>query len=197
MSAEKDSIHIDEYLIAMLANNKEKAFNAIYDLYWEKLYLYIFKVIKDDEAAQDITQEILVSLWLRSEKLTGVKSLSAYLFTAAKYKSFTYIRDNLQKNNYEQSLTDFISVYDNSLVENFEAKELDNIINKEIENLPSKMKEVYVLSRKENLSHKEISEKLAISDKTVKKQIGNALKLFRIKLNNTYIYLIIIALLLE
>ncbi|HCN85194.1 MAG TPA: RNA polymerase subunit sigma-70, partial [Sphingobacteriaceae bacterium] len=86
----------------------------MYDRYWEKLFLFLAKVIKDEDEAKDLVQEIFVSLWIRREKLHTIHSLSAYLHTAAKYKGLTYIQANINKNNYLESLTEFLSQADYS-----------------------------------------------------------------------------------
>ena len=65
-------------------------------------------------------------------------------------------------------------------------KELDQLLQHEIDLLPSKMKEIFVLSRYEGLSYAEIAEKLGKSDKTVKKQVSNAIKILKLKLNLKY-----------
>jgi len=191
MSFNKTQLFSDQILLEMLRVDKKRAFDAIYNKYWEAIFLYIARIIKDEEAAQDLIQEIFVSFWLRCEELE-IESLKAYLYTAARYKSLTYIKENINRNNYEELMSDFFSKYDESLEKNLEAKELAKFIDKQLENLPEKMREIYILSRKEMLSHKEISERLSISDKTVKKQIGNALKYFRLKLSDLYILILII-----
>lgn len=191
MSFNKVQLYSDQILLDMLKLDKRQAFDAIYNKYWEGIYLYIAKIIKDEEVAQDLLQEIFVSFWLRCEELE-IESLKAYLFTAARYRSLTYIKQNIKQNNYEESMTEFFSQHDNSLEENIEAKELANFIDDQLQHLPDKMREIYVLSRKELLSHKEISERLSISDKTVKKQIGNALKFFRLRLSDLYILILLL-----
>ncbi|MNK06420.1 RNA polymerase sigma factor SigM [compost metagenome] len=191
MSFNKVQLYSDQILLDMLKLDKRQAFDAIYNKYWEGIYLYIAKIIKDEEAAQDLLQEIFVSFWLRCEELE-IESLKAYLFTAARYRSLTYIKQNIKKNNYEESMSEFFSQHDHSLEQNIDAKELANFIDDQLQLLPEKMREIYVLSRKELLSHKEISERLSISDKTVKKQIGNALKIFRLRLSDLYILILLL-----
>lgn len=170
----------DEQLFELLCQDNREAFDEIYSRYWDKLYVYTAKAIKDKEAAKDIIQEIFVSLWLRRDSLKNNDSLSGYLFTAARFKGITYIQSNLKKSSFEPALIEHFTGRQDSLNEQLAAKELNTIVNDEIRKLPEKMREIYILSRKEQLSHKEIAEKLQISDKTVKKQISNALKLFRI-----------------
>ena len=173
----------EEKLFCLLCEGDKAAFDQIYNLYWRRLFLYVVKVIKDSEAAEDIVQEIFVSLWLRRQEITEQQSLSGYLFTAARFKGINFVQDQLKKGKHADSLIEHFSASQNRLDDLMEAKELNGIITKEIQKLPPKMRDVFVLSRRDQLSHKEISEKLQISDKTVKKQINNALKVLRPKLS--------------
>jgi RNA polymerase sigma-70 factor (ECF subfamily) len=172
----------DGELIELISRNNREAFDTVYNRYWEKLFLYIAKVIRDRDDAQDIVQEIFVSLWLRREELPRINSLSAYLFTAARYKGLSYIQANIHKSNYSESLSGFLTEQNYSPDQHQAAEELQSFINEGVASMPSKMRVVFSLSRTEGLSHKKIAEKLEISDKTVKKQISNALKHIRLKL---------------
>ncbi|WDF77118.1 RNA polymerase sigma-70 factor [Mucilaginibacter sp. KACC 22773] len=180
----------DHQLLKLLQEDSKEAFDLIYKRYWEQLFEYVANVVKDNDEAKDIVQELFVTLWLRRMELCELKSLKAYLFTAARNKGLTYIRDNISRNKYLESLTLFFDLEYDSVIQQMEANELTLFIDKEIAKLPPKMREVFILSRKENLSHKLISEKLKISDKTVKKQINNVLKHFRLKLAEKTLYLI-------
>lgn len=173
----------EEELFRLLCQGDRDAFDQVYNSYWHRLFLYVVKVIRDQDAAEDIVQEIFVSLWLRKSEISSQSSLSGYLFTAARFKGINFVQDQLKKGKHNESLISHFTSRQDTLNEAFEAKELNSLIDIELEKLPPKMREVFVLSRKENLSHKEISEQLQISDKTVKKQINNALKHFRIALN--------------
>lgn len=184
MSREINYVVEDERLFQLLCAGDREAFDQIYNLYWNQLFLYVVKAIRDKDAAQDIVQEIFVSLWLRRKEINTKGTLSGYLFTAARFKGINFIQDHLNKSKHAENLASYLVERQDVVNEEFAAGELNAIIDVEIEKLPTKMREVFVLSRKENLSYKEISEKLNISDKTVKKQISNALKHFKLVLNN-------------
>ena len=174
-----DSCYTDTELLALLQDGNRQAFDIIYNRYWGQLFAYVFKVVADEEDAKDIIQELFVSLWCRREKLYEVDSLQAYLFTAARYKGLTHIKNGSNKAKYINSLKSFLEPSSDCLNQLVDAGELRLMIDAEVDKLPPKMREVFILSRKENLSHKSISEKLMISDKTVKKQINNVLKHLR------------------
>jgi RNA polymerase sigma-70 factor (ECF subfamily) len=173
----------DQELMELLIHDNRDAFDQIYNRYWKKLFMYAGKVVKDEEEAQDIVQDVFVSLWQRRKALINIYSLSSYLHGAIRFKGLVYIRSNFYKHNYITSLKVFFEEGIDTLNEQLDVKELDALIHTEIGKLPPKMREIFILSRIEQLSHKEIAEKLNISDKTVKKQINRSLNLFRLALD--------------
>lgn len=172
----------DDALADLISREYKPAFDELYSRYWEKLFLYLVRVIKDREEAEDILQEVFVSVWARRKQLLQIQSLDAYLFSAVRFQGLKYIRKETKKGLFVNSLISYFNEIDDSLSEQQNAKEVQLMLDKVIDELPGKMQQVFVLSRKEHLSHKEIAEVLNISDKTVKKQINNALKIFKFKL---------------
>ena len=172
----------DEALTELVSGGNKHAFDELYRRYWEKLFMYVVKVIRDKDEAEDILQEVFVSVWNRREHLTQIESISAYLFSAVRFQGLKYIQKESKKGLFINSLVNFFTDVDNCVCEQQALKEVEQVLDSTIKDLPPKMQEVFILSRKEQLSHKEIAETLNISDKTVKKQIGNALKIFRLKL---------------
>ncbi|SFD62714.1 RNA polymerase sigma-70 factor, ECF subfamily [Chitinophaga sp. CF118] len=175
--------YADDVLLNLLKEDNKEAFDVIYMRYWERLYFYLVKAIKDAEEAEDILQEVFVSFWKRRNNLDGIESLSAYLFSCARYSGFRYIRNEIKKNDFRKSWNFLFREEDDLFEMQLAANDLSRLLNKEIDKLPVKMREVFILSRKGELSYKEIAHKLNISDKTVKKQINNALKYLHLKLN--------------
>ncbi|UOE47423.1 RNA polymerase sigma-70 factor [Mucilaginibacter sp. SMC90] len=171
----------DEKLLLLLQHDHKTAFDEIYQRYWEALFAYVVRVVDDRDDAKDIVQEVFVSLWNRRFELNDVRSLKAYLFSSARYEGLSMIRKKSVRTKYLDSLANFFSEGSDTLNEQMDAGEMSRLIDAEINNLPAKMREVFILSRKNHLSYKSISEKLEISDKTVKKQINNALRQFRLK----------------
>ncbi|MFZ4862920.1 RNA polymerase sigma-70 factor [Sphingobacterium sp. Mn56C] len=169
----------DEELLARIQESDHTAFEIIFDRFAGRLLLYAVQVIHKDEDAKDIVQEVLLSLWQRRATATTIQSLSAYLYSAIRFKGLSYVRNNLQQVNYLESLGYYFNESMDELSENLDAAELEEILYAEIDKLPARMREIFHLSRIEHLSHKEIATRLGISELTVKKQINLALKHFR------------------
>jgi RNA polymerase sigma-70 factor, ECF subfamily len=181
--ASKDLKYLeDSSLFELVKLDNKQAFDELYNRYWEKLFLHLVRVIKDPEETKDILQEVFVSVWNRRFELDNIESISAYLFSSVRFKGLNYLQRESKKSFIIDALLIQSEQEDNSLDSLQAVKDINSLLDKTIENLPSKMQQVFILSRKEQLSYKEIADQLSISDKTVKKQISNALKIFRLSL---------------
>lgn len=178
------SITHDTMVAQLLRQGDEKAFSLLYEALWESLFDYVSRILHDREDTMDIVQETFIDLWQQRNDLTNVNSPKSYIFSIARHKALRHIRLNIKKRNYLTSLIEFFDDYEKSAESQVFTTELQSIIDAEVANLPKKMREIFVLSREKNLSHKEIAKQLNISDKTVKKQINYSLKILRLKLSN-------------
>jgi RNA polymerase sigma-70 factor (ECF subfamily) len=171
--------HTDEVLLNRLRNNDENALTELYNRYWNPVYLYTYNVLRDKELCKDIVQDLFMDLWKRRKKLHVTSTFKSYLFSSARYQIFAQIRKK-EKNlgshlfeNLDQRL------HHNSPESEYLYQELVQRISATVESLPQKCREVYTLSREEQLSHAEISQFLDISTKTVENHITKALKVLR------------------
>jgi RNA polymerase sigma-70 factor (family 1) len=174
----------DLELTALIRAGRRDAFNEIYDRYWLKIFTAAVKRVRSRDDAKDLVQDLFFTLWTKRESLVVNTSLSAYLFTAIKYKVINYIESNIVKENYLRSLDAVLIDYDNSANEAIMSRDLEEFLDDRINDLSPKVKEVFQLSRNENLSIKEIAERLHLSDQTVKNQISKALKILRVHLSD-------------
>lgn len=188
------SSHNDRQLLILIQSGDDSAFAELYERYWELIFRHILKMLRDKDDTKDLTQEIFTGLWIKSADIDPDTNIAGYLYVSARNKVINMIRHNRVKHDYLSSLSRFVLESDPSIFEQLDEKELLSAIEKEIQNLPDKMREVFELSRKKYLSHKEIALELHISDKTVKKQISNAIRILRLRLTSllliTYIILI-------
>ncbi|MEX2513288.1 MAG: RNA polymerase sigma-70 factor [Cyclobacteriaceae bacterium] len=166
----------------MVKQNNRDAFKEIYNKYWQNLYRYGIQIIHCSHDVEDIIQELFVSFWINRKNLEIKSSLSGYFFKALKYKIINYIEHNLVKKNYLYSLNCKVLEYEDEGGLLMEAKELEKWMNIGVNGLSPKVQQVFELSRKDNLSIREIALKLKVSDQTVKNQISKALKDLKIHL---------------
>jgi RNA polymerase sigma-70 factor (family 1) len=147
---------------------------------------------RDD--ARDLVQDLFVSLWTNRESLVIRTSLSSYLYTAIKYRVINYIESNIVRGNYLKSLNSAVVDYDNSTTDTIISSDLQQFLDSQIDNLSPRVREVFELTRNENLSIRQVAERLNISDQTVKNQISKALKILRVHIGDlSAIFLILTA----
>ncbi|QNL51909.1 RNA polymerase sigma-70 factor [Olivibacter sp. SDN3] len=175
----KVSTDQQQLLIAM-RNGSEAAFTALYELHWQNLFTYVMKVVKDEDETADIIQDIFLNLWLSRDKVHRIEDLDAYLFIMARNTSLQRLAAKSKNNKLVERLQCYLAgTHQTETDKMMFGKELKEIVDKAIAQLPNKMREVFVLSREEDLSHREIANRLSISDKTVKKQVSYAIRIIR------------------
>ena len=174
----------DEQLLSSLRQRDQRAFTEIYNRYWGVVYTHIYKMLRDEEEAKDGVQEVFSKLWLKAEQIQSSQNLAGFLFRSARNLVFNLIEKDQVRQKYLQSMTSFVNEVDPNTVDRIDEKELQALIELEIEKLPPKMRRIFELSRKEELSHKEIAQRVNLSYQTVKKQVQNALKIIKPKISH-------------
>ena len=173
----------DSELVVLLKNRDHAAFSEIYNRYAVVIFYKINQMIRDEEASKDLIQDLFVALWDKPELIQETNNLSGYLYVIGRNRVLKFIQRNKLKNDHISSLAKYASEISLETLQNLDERELKTIVQREIDNLPAKMKVIFEMSRRDDLSHAEIAKKLGLSDQTVKKQINNALKVLRAKLS--------------
>jgi RNA polymerase sigma-70 factor (ECF subfamily) len=176
----------DEKLLALLKDGQEEAFDHLYFRYRNKLTAVAYNRLKSKETAEEIVQDVFADIWQKRQTLQIRSNLSAYLCTAIKYAVLDYIRSQSTKDSYVAEMMKVSESAASSVEHAVEYNELDFHLNKSIDALPEKCREVFTLSRYENYSVREIAEKLDISPETAKYHIAHALKTLRLSLKHIY-----------
>ncbi|ACT91978.1 RNA polymerase sigma factor [Dyadobacter fermentans] len=176
----------DSALLALIAEGDELAFAEVYRRYKGVLFLHARRILGNDEEGKDVLQELFTTLWTRRTSIDLKTNLCAYLYASVRNRVFDIIAHRKVEARYIASLAAFIEQGEYVTDQQVQEKELRELIEQEIALLPPKMREVFELSRKEELSYKEIADQLHISDKTVKKQVNNALHILREKLDTVF-----------
>jgi len=173
---------IDSELITLLKKGNKRAFAAIFNKYNSLLLAHVYKKTRDREEAKDIVQEVFTMLWVKRDQIKPKSNLGGYLMLAVKHKVLDLMGHKNVKSRYFDSLATFAMKAENATDHRIREKQLQDMIAKEIAALPPKMQEVFLMSRENQLSHKEIARQLNISEETVNTQIKRALKALRLKL---------------
>jgi RNA polymerase sigma-70 factor (family 1) len=168
-------------LISLLKTGDEAAFTEIYNRYWKKLFTVAANKIDDLEEAREIVQNIFISLWNRRTQLEIKGALSNYLAVSVKYRVINVLDKQNNHQIYLNSLR--ISDIDDSTQQWLEFMELKEKLAELVAELPEKCRLVFVLSREQGNSQKEIAKKLGISEKTVEGHLTKAIKSLKTGLN--------------
>ncbi len=166
-------------MVSLWKQGEEKAFDCLYKRYVTFLVNTAAQKLSSIETAKELVQDIFLSLYLRRDQLETVSSLKAYLFTSLKHKVYNHYHREMNKQKYERSAGNNLKVVSNDLQDDYEAKELNQLLQEKINELPPQCKKVFLLSREEHLTQKEIAERLNISPNTVDQHIQKALRILR------------------
>jgi len=168
----------DAVLLPAIARGDKNAFEQLYHNYWHHLFLAAYNVLKDKAVCEDIVQEVFLQVWNRRESIRIESSLEAYLFSMVRYSVFRHIKK--EKAGCSRLFEQLGSRLYNATPEDITIeKNIHSHIAGAVNSLPEKCREIYRLSREEQLSHHEIATRLNISTKTVENHISIALKKIR------------------
>lgn len=172
------SIEEKEWLQSLKAG-KQTALQRIFNHYYKYLVVTGYNITGDNEKAKDLVQDVFFELWKKREQLNIQSSLKSYLRRAVVNRSLNYIKTQKRFDFGDENFDTQTPDQTVSAQKYLEAQDLKSALNQAIDGLPAKCKAIFMLSRYEKLSHKEIAAKLDISTKTIENQITKALKIVR------------------
>lgn len=169
-------------LVSQLIKSDKKAFDALYHRYSQKLFIFSFSLLKNEEDSKGIVQEVFLRVWSKRQEINSTKSFKSFLFTISYNLIIDHLRVKLKDKEYQMFLKDYFNSSSISPSSLTDYEIINGMIKEAIEELPKKRKNIFILSREKGHTHKEISAQMGISVKTVENQIGLAIKQIKIKL---------------
>lgn len=167
----------DQQYFSAIKNGDKKSFELLFKAYYQPLCFYAMKFLCTNSDSEEIVQEVFINIWEKRNTISDPLSVRNYLFGAVRNRSLNALKHkkivdqhklNNLKTQLEQSNDDFMQEVG-----------LMKKINAQIDALPPRRREIFILSREYGLKYREIAEKLNISVKTVEAQMGEALKTLR------------------
>jgi len=156
----------------------EQAFRELFEGKYNQLEWYAFGIVRERDTARDLVNDAFLQLWQRRDSLPPDRDPVAWLKTTIHNRALNHLRNNrkfhpdleavLQENHNASSFNDPVDF-----------RQLQNTVRKAIDKMPDRVREVFLLSRNDNLKYQEIADRLGISVKTVEVQMGKALKILR------------------
>ena len=169
----------DQRLVESIKNSNEGVFELVFNFYYSGLVVYADQIIKDTTISEDIVQSVFMKLWETRETI-DIRSFRSYFIQCVKNRCIDHLRSQQVKNKFDNRVpeSDHL-VMDEDL---WTKTELSELIEQSGESLPPRCREIFRMSRYENLKIAEIADQLKISKRTVETQISKALKILRVKL---------------
>ncbi|NOT94315.1 MAG: RNA polymerase sigma-70 factor [Ferruginibacter sp.] len=174
----------NEAIVALLAKRDESAFEQVFKLYFKNLHAYACVMLKEDDFAEEIVQQVFLKLWERTENITISSSVAAYLYRAVHNECLNYLKHQKVKAAHRLHVAYSMKQVSTSAFQTLQAKELEKKLHCILNELPEQCRTIFQMSRFEELKYREIADQLRISVKTVENQMGKALRILREQLTD-------------
>jgi len=181
----------DKSMAERLRNDEASVIDDIFALYHKRIFRFSISYLKNDNDAYDIVQDVFIKVWENRLTLNPDTNFDAYIFTITKNALFSLFRKRLTEKKYLDYLSE-LTISNNHDTE----KQTDYIFLQQkyeelVEKLPTKRKEIFLISRKTGLSNKEIALRKGISEKTVEDHLSKSLAFLKKQFSNHGILMVL------
>lgn len=168
----------DRWIKDLQKGNKE-GFESIYRSYYSRLSQFAYRYVKSKAIAEDLVHNVFHNVWKNRQKVKANGKLRAYLYTAVRNQSIKYLKRRQRQAYANMEDLTLLKSREVSPEEQVNGEEFKEAVEEAINKLPERRREVFLLSREDNLTYREIAEVLEISIKTVETQMSRSLKFLR------------------
>jgi RNA polymerase sigma-70 factor, ECF subfamily len=169
-------------LLKQLADDDKSALEELFNYFYPRLYNFSKAFLKLEEGIDDILQEVFIRIWQNRKKINNDETFNSYIFTITRNLLLNELRSRLNDQKTKEKILKKSVAEEFLLSEQIEYQELKEKINGMVTELPERQQEVFILSRVEGLSHREIAKKLDIAEKTVEYHISQSIAALKKKL---------------
>jgi RNA polymerase sigma-70 factor (family 1) len=173
------SSHNEKELLQQVAFGSEAAFTTIFNLHQERIYSVALMITHSDTLAEEIVQDIFLSIWLKKENLLNVENFTSWLFIITRNQAYHYLKKLARERNNLKNAANTIPMYETDTERMLAEKEYREALRIAIARLPEQQKQVYQLMREQQLSREQTAQQLGIHPETVKTHMARALKNIR------------------
>lgn len=172
----------NEAITNLLAKRDESAFEQVFKKYFKNLHAYAFTILKDEDDAEEMVQQVFFKLWERTETISISGSVAAYLYRAVHNESLNHLKHLKVRSDHRLHVAYTMKNETDHASKKLMNSELEAKLHAALNDLPEQCRSIFQMSRFDDMKYREIADKLDISIKTVENQMGKALKLLRMKL---------------
>ena len=165
-----------ESTVYELKRDNEKSLETLFDYYYPRLYNFSKTFLKIDDGIDDLLQEVFIKIWKKRKSINTTSNFNSFIFTITRNLLLNELRGRLNNQKMKDEIRNLSVAPEYESFEKTEYEELKQQMEKIVEDLPERQKEIFILSRTEGLSHNEIAKKLDITTKTVEYHISLAIK---------------------
>jgi RNA polymerase sigma-70 factor (ECF subfamily) len=159
-----------------LRSSNSKIFEEIYDYFAPEIYTHLLKLLKDSVLVEEIVQDVFIKIWQTREKVDSSRNIKSLIYTIVNRQAIDAFRKVTRERKSSEELETQSQKHVYTAEDNLIYKEQNKWLEKAIASLPEKRKAIFILSKFENKSYKEIAEYLGISVSTVSNQLVQAIK---------------------
>lgn len=173
------ALHNETELLAQAAAGSEKAFATLFHGYRDKIYSVAMRLTRSTFMAEEVVQDIFLKLWVKKESLSDIQDFEDYLFIMTRNHVFTALKRVARQQQLVDDLQLEMPSSEDSTYNRIVNQELEQILQQAVELLPAQQKQIYLLSKEQEMKREEIAKLLRISSETVKTHLARALRHIR------------------
>ncbi len=173
-----------------LAEDDISVFEAFFEAYRKRVFGTALKMLKSPTEAEEIVQDVFLSIWQSRGRLGKINDPEAYLFTITHNAIFTRLKKASRDQKFLNAILHHIALKQNITEETIAAHETGKLISETIQQLPPQQRAVYELSKLEGLSYNEIAERMHLSPNTVRNHLAESVKTIRLVLKKWSVFII-------
>jgi RNA polymerase sigma-70 factor (ECF subfamily) len=166
----------EQQILNALAAGDHEAFNWLFVKYFRKVKLFMMQLIKSEQDAEELAQDVFMKVWEYRERMPAVQSFNSYVYRMAKNRALNHLEHCYIEESYRENICEETNC---SVEEEYYAKEMELLEQLIVSQMPAQRKKIYEMSRMEGLPNAEIATQLNISKKTVENHLNLALKEIR------------------
>lgn len=169
----------------------DQAFEQMFKSHFKALHAYANVILKDEDDAEEIVQNMFLKFWEKRDLLNVQSSLKAYLYKCVYHDSLNFLKHQHIKTKYQQFAVHTMNAEYPPASSKVEMTELENSLCLALNELPEQCRTIFQMSRFEELKYREIADRLGLSVKTIENQMGKALKILRLELADFLSFLLL------